>query len=46
MNKYIYISGIKLGENGMLVGVSTLDQFLEQILFSSVAKIVSGRKKQ
>ena len=30
----------------MFACVSISDQFLEQILFSSLAKIVSGRKKK
>ena len=45
MNKNMYISAIKLGENDMFACVSIPNQFLEQILFSSLEKIISGRKK-
>ena len=47
MNKTIYsISDVKLGKNDMFACVSVPDQFLEQMLFSSLAKNSIWTKKK
>ena len=45
-NAIIAIKHAFLGENDMVACFSIPDQFLKQILFSPLAKIVSGRKKK